>query len=131
MRGVWRRSEDGVKQPYFVGLEGGEPFAFAGLWQRLRDGNGEAVETCAILTTDANGLIRSIHPRMPVILRPENHAAWLDPELQDPERIAALLVPRPAAEMVAYPVGLRVNNPIHDDPACRCPAASGEQGRLF
>ena len=41
-----------------------------------------------------------------------------DPGIQDPERLRPLLRPYPADEMVAYPVGPRVNNPADDSPAC-------------
>jgi putative SOS response-associated peptidase YedK len=134
----WQRAADGsgAKQPWFVGLTGGRPFAFAGIWQRTREpGGGGTFDSCAILTTDANELVRPIHHRMPVILRPEHHALWLDSELQDPDRIAALLAPVPQADMVAHTVGLRVNDPRCDDPGLREPrdAAPPErrQGSLF
>jgi putative SOS response-associated peptidase YedK len=73
----WRRTT-GRKQPYFVGLQGDRPFGLAGLWERW-DKHGGPVESCTILTTDANELMRPIQERMPVILPPDQYDLWLDP----------------------------------------------------
>jgi putative SOS response-associated peptidase YedK len=63
---------------YFRRLDG-RLFAFAGLWERWKDPNGGNVETCAIITTDANDVVRPVHDRMPVILDPAAYGQWLDP----------------------------------------------------
>ena len=55
------------KQPFFFRLKDDGPFAFAGLWETWK-GEGEPLETCTILTTDANDLTKAVHDRMPVIL---------------------------------------------------------------
>ena len=117
----WRR-EGAVRQPYLVTLAGGGPFAFAGLWERWRpeDAAAPALETCAIITTDANERLRAIHPRMPVILRPGDHDTWLAGG-----RAAArvkLLRPLPADDTAVVRVGTRVNSVAHDDPGCVAPA---------
>jgi putative SOS response-associated peptidase YedK len=112
----------GKKQPYYFRLREGKPFAFAGLWERWTKG-GEPVESCTIVTTGANELVRPVHERMPVILPPESYGAWLDPEVQDRERLLPLLRPYPTEGMVAGPVSTRVNSPRNDDPGCIEPAA--------
>ena len=66
----WKK-EGSRKQPYFVRRKDGELMSFAGLWDRWERA-GEAIESCAILTTDANQLVGGIRDRMPVILRPED-----------------------------------------------------------
>jgi putative SOS response-associated peptidase YedK len=76
------------KQPYLFKLRDGEPFAFAGIWEAWNGPDGEALESCAILTTEANELVRSVHERMPVILDPRHYAEWLDPGLTDPALFA-------------------------------------------
>jgi putative SOS response-associated peptidase YedK len=97
------------------------PWAFAGLWERWVGPDGP-VESCAILTTEANELVRPVHDRMPVIL-PERHwAAWLDVGLQDAAALVPLLRPYPADAMRACPVGALVNNPRNDGPGCLEPA---------
>ena len=55
---------------------------------------------------------------MPVILRPEWEALWLDPEITDPRELEPALAPYPAEAMQSYPVSTRVNSPRHDDPEC-------------
>jgi putative SOS response-associated peptidase YedK len=108
---------NGRKQPYFVGLQSDRPFGLAGLWERWEKG-GEPVESCTILTTEANELMQPIHERMPVIIPPEQYGLWLDPRCQDREKLAKLLRPFPAEGMLAYRVSALVSNPKNDVPQC-------------
>jgi putative SOS response-associated peptidase YedK len=108
----------GRKRPFHFSLWGGGPFAFAGLWDAWQGAGWGELETCAVLTTEANDLVRPAHDRMPVILAPRHYGLWLDPAVQDPRELAPLLRPYPSEEMRAVPVGPRVNNPHHDDPGC-------------
>jgi putative SOS response-associated peptidase YedK len=110
----WRRT-GGPKQPYYIGLKDGEPFAFAGIWERW-ERQGETIDSCAIIVTQANELVAEIHDRMPVILDPADYEAWMDLKLQDPERLKAFLQPYPAERMRAHPVSTRVNNSKNDQP---------------
>jgi putative SOS response-associated peptidase YedK len=122
--GFYEWSGDGPrKQPYHVKLRDGEPFAFAGLWDRWAPADGRPLETCTILTTAPNAVVRPIHDRMPVILPPGAYGAWLDPMLHDASELRALLTPYPAEAMTAFPVSTWVNNPAHDAPACVLPLA--------
>jgi len=114
----WAKTSGKRKQPYFIRLRGGEPFAFAGLWDVWEQGSDAYIESCTLLTTESNALVRPIHDRMPVIVRPEDYDLWLDPQMQRPERLAPLFAPYPSEQMEAYRVSFRVNNPAHDDPAC-------------
>ncbi len=126
----WAR-EGGRKRPYFISLRDGAPFAFAGLWEAWSAPGGSALESCAILTTEANERLRAIHPRMPVILPRQAHGLWLDSTAEDPERLLPLLRPWPAEETAARPVSLRVNDVRNDDPACLAPPESPRQASLF
>ena len=74
----WRR-QDGKKQPFYFRMKNQQPFAFAGLWEHWQDPKGEAIDSCTILTTEANELLQQIHERMPVILNPKDYDLWLDP----------------------------------------------------
>ena len=120
----WQKRPGG-KRPYYVRLRGGRLFAFAGLWERWTGPDGGVIESCTLLTTTPNALLRPIHNRMPVILHPDDYALWLDPTVDDRRRLQPLLRPYPAAEMEAYPVSRRVNAPRYDDPRCIEPLASG------
>jgi putative SOS response-associated peptidase YedK len=111
----WRKAS-GHKQPYFVSLAGHEPFAFAGLWEHWQGGEGQVIESCAIIVTEANALMRSIHDRMPVILAPGDYELWLDPAVHDPRALEPLLRPFPAERMRAYPVSAAVNSPRNQGP---------------
>jgi len=123
----WQKQEGSEsKQPYCIRMKDESPFVFAGLWERWRPKHGSddahAVESFTILTTTPNALLKKVHDRMPVILRPEDYDHWLDPDLQDPEHIQKLLRPFPAEYMQAYPITRHVNNPGNDDPTCLAPA---------
>ncbi len=93
----------------------GEPFAFAGLSDRWHAPDGTDLETFVILTVPPNDLVRTVHARMPAILKVEDEAAWLDPT-SPPEQAGSLLSPHPAEEMEAFEVGPAVNSPAVDRP---------------
>jgi putative SOS response-associated peptidase YedK len=111
----WKR-ENG-KTPYYFRLKDESPFAFAGLWERYEKGD-EPVESCTLITCEANGVVAPVHNRMPVILKPEDYARWLDTEEQRAEALVGLLAPLPDDWLSAHPVGKLVNNPRNEDPRC-------------
>ena len=113
----WTR-QGAARQPWLIGLKGGALFALAGLWERwtvpeesVLKGPGEAIETCAILTTAANEAVARVHDRMPVILPPEAFEPWLAGE-------SVALGPCPPEGMTVHPVSTLVNKPSNDDPRC-------------
>lgn len=107
----------GRKQPFYIYREDRQPFTFAGLWEHWQR-HDQVIDSCTILTTEPNELLRPLHNRMPVVLKPEDYDLWLDTEVNQPELLQPLLSPYPAEEMQAYPVSLRVNNPRSNDSAC-------------
>jgi putative SOS response-associated peptidase YedK len=107
-----------AKQPMWIGLKSRRPFAFAGLWEQWQPPEGEAIESCTIITTEPNELLRPIHNRMPVILPPASYGRWLNQTVQQAEPLKALLRPYPGDELLAHPVSTLVNNPRHDAPDC-------------
>jgi putative SOS response-associated peptidase YedK len=120
----WQRVH-GRKQPYLIALEPGRRCALAGLWESWQGPNGEEIESCTILTVDANEALRPFHDRMPVILDAKDFDLWLDPQSQDLKRLEALLKPCPADWLTWHPVGTVVNNPRNDDPSCLEPVPEG------
>ncbi|AFZ30667.1 protein of unknown function DUF159 [Gloeocapsa sp. PCC 7428] len=112
----WQRQER-KKQPYYFQLQDKQPFGFAGLWEHWQSSDGEEINTCTILTTEANELMRPIHDRMPVILNPQDYALWLNPAAQ-PTELQDLLHPYSSQAMNSYPVSTLVNKPTNNSPAC-------------
>lgn len=110
------------KRPWFIRMQDGRPFAFAGLWDCWTDLEGRKVKSCTIITSTPNALIRRFHHRMPVILSPNDYDLWLDVQFREVDRLLPLLTPYPPEEMTAYPVNTLVNSPTNDSPACQAPA---------
>ena len=119
----WRKIDAKTKQPVFTHFPDDRPFALAGLWERWRPAeDAEPIDTVCIVTTTPNALMSTIHDRMPVILRPEDYAAWLD-KGSDPHAAANLMRPYPDDELEAVPVTKLVNSPKNDVPECVAPLA--------
>ncbi|MHC4210089.1 MAG: SOS response-associated peptidase [Planctomycetota bacterium] len=112
-----------AKQPYCIRPHDGRLFAFAGIWDQCPDEKGNPAEAFAILTCGPNQTMEPIHNRMPVILGTAAYGRWLDPQLQELDPLADLLVPAPDDRLTAYPVSNRVNSPAHDDAECIEPLA--------
>jgi len=108
----------GSKQPYFIGLDGRAPFAFAGLWERWTDPEGEALESCTLLTTEATEHLSGLHGRMPVIVDPNDYGLWMDPEVQEPDLVSPVIDRNLGGALEFYPVSAHVNDVRHDDPRC-------------
>ena len=114
----WQKLPSG-KQPYYVRVDGGGIFAFAGLWERWWDrATGNERETFTIITTEPNELLAPIHNRMPVIVGPYDYDRWLDPENESTADLADLLAPFPPERMSAYPVSRYVNKPGNEGHEC-------------
>lgn len=118
----WKK-EGKLKQPYHIRRKDRQPFAFAGLWARWKpkDGSGGPLDTFTILTTGANDLIRPLHDRMPVIVDRASFDLWLDPQVEDRERLQQLLVPYDGSVMETVPVSRAVNSPANDTADCLAP----------
>jgi putative SOS response-associated peptidase YedK len=98
----------GDRIPFRYTVDGGEMFAFAGLWDERRVG-GERVASVTLLTTVANGVCMPVHDRMPCVLAtPEAEAAWLAPEV-DAEAALELLLSLDDPRTTAAPANPAVN----------------------
>ena len=116
----WRR-EGRFRIPMRFTLKSGQPFAFAGLWDRWLQPDSTPLYSFTIVTTSPNSVLEPVHNRMPVILLPEDEAGWLDPATTDPAALSPLLNPYPAELMEGYCVSLAVNSPVNDSPECIAP----------
>ena len=109
------------KQPFYISRTDSQPFFMAGLWESWRDKDkpdSTPVETCTILTTQANKIMEPLHDRMPVILPNQTLDLWLDKEFADQSRLKKMLVPYAADELQAWPVDTLVNKAANDVPQC-------------
>ncbi|HUN69729.1 MAG TPA: SOS response-associated peptidase [Burkholderiales bacterium] len=95
--------ENGRKQPYYIYPSSGALFAFAGLWEQWQD-----IQTCAIITTEANATMAPVHDRMPVIVPAADYADWLAGG-------EGLLLPCPPADIALRRVSRLVNNARNED----------------
>ena len=93
----WRRGEgehgrEARPQPFHFQQRDRGVFCFAGLWERWErpparqgelftdafEGPSPVLETFTILTQPPNDLVGAYHDRMPVMLKPEHGAGWLE-----------------------------------------------------
>ena len=130
----WQERE-GKRQPFRIMLKSGEPFCFAGLWERwikppssgqpdtdLEEAPpSQTIESFTIITTQANEAIAPLHHRMPVIVQPAHYRWWLENKPGSELFQAALNSPL-QEPLKIYPVSNLVNSPKTDDPRCIEPA---------
>lgn len=104
--------------------------AFAGLYESWTGEGGEVVDSCTVITTEANADLEGVHHRMPVVLDPADYAGWIEPAASA-DALRAMLRPAPAGTLGRQPVTRYVNDPRHDDSRCLAPEAQATQGALF
>jgi len=113
------KGEKGHKQPYYITIPSGEPFAFAGLWESWTDKDDESVyKSCTIITTAASKSVVELHNRMPVILDPKVYDQWLDVEIQNSKVLESILKDGIVHDMKYHPVSSFVNSVKNNDPNC-------------
>jgi len=111
----WKK-EGNSKTPYWIHAAEDEFLALAGIWDQWKDKQtGEIITSTAIITTEPNDLMKPIHDRMPVIVKPDDWKLWLDREVSESEVLKPLLKPYDPELMEAYKVSTHVNSPVHDD----------------
>ena len=88
-----------ARKPFHFSLKSGKPFGFAGLHESWTSRDRKTVNTCTIITTEPNELIKPIHDRMPVIVPKDSESAWIDPENQNRGDLLSILKPYPAEDM--------------------------------
>ncbi len=118
---LWQRAPAGHGQPYYVRLVNRPVFGVAALWERV-EANEEVIESCALITVDANPLLTELDPatgQMPAILRSEDYNAWLSSSVG---QASELLRPYPQSRMVCHPVAPYVNHLEFDEPRLIRPA---------
>ena len=126
------QERDGKRQPFRVMLKSGEPFCFAGLWERWikppsvdnaetdldEAPASETIDSFTIITRAANAAITPLHDRMPVIIAPSHFGWWLKDDDSRSESHKMVLERAPDDALKIYPVSDLVNSPNTDDPRC-------------
>jgi putative SOS response-associated peptidase YedK len=100
VNGFYEWQPGGRKQPYYFFPKDEALFGLAALWER---------DTCSLITTEPNAVVRKVHDRMPLIIAREGYAAWLAGD-------ESALEDAPNVEMAAHPVGMAVNQAANDSP---------------
>lgn len=113
-----------TKQPFLISVRDQPVFAFAGLWEHWTSPEGQGLDSCTIITTEANELMKAVHDRMPVILDRQDYDRWLDPGDTDAQHVLPLLKPFPPDRMQLFPVSTLVNSPRNDTPECVAPVGA-------
>lgn len=106
----WQRDGNN-KTPINIKLKDGGLFGLAGLWESWKSPEGKLVHSCTVITTEANEIMKPIHDRMPVILKPETEKIWLDPSIQEPEVLNQFIRPFDSEQMETFIVSNEVNSP--------------------
>jgi putative SOS response-associated peptidase YedK len=113
----WKK-QNGKKQPMRITMKDKNIFSMAGLYDTWQSEDGKKINTCTIITTQPNQLMKDIHDRMPVILKEEDEEVWLNRNNTNIEELMSLLQPFPEDLMYAYPVSPIVGNVRNDTPEC-------------
>jgi putative SOS response-associated peptidase YedK len=107
----WKRLDAKKKIPIRIKLKSDGLFAMAGLWENWKSPEGKSIFSCTVITTTPNDLVKDIHDRMPVILKPEDEKIWLDPRISDTDLLSQMLKPLDEELMETYEVSPLVNSP--------------------
>jgi putative SOS response-associated peptidase YedK len=118
----WYGEERGKKQPFFIRPPDGAVLAMAGLYEFWRDPGKDDddpdawLTTCTVITTSAPDDLGRIHDRMPMVVERVAYGTWLDPAIEDLDRLTGLLVPAAPGRLTAYPVSKEVSNVRNNGP---------------
>ena len=110
----WRSSDPRPKTPFFFHAPEHPLFTFAGIWRTWRAEGHEPVDTCAIVTCDANDAMRPIHHRLPVVIGAQDRGLWLG---EEGKGAARLMRPVPDDFFAMREIGRAVNSPRSDGPS--------------
>ena len=109
-------AQSGGKQPFLIYATAGKCFAIAGLWERWQQGD-EVIESCTLITCEANQRLSEVHKRMPVVIGQDDYNLWLN-DAADPDALATLMRPAQESSLTMHAVSKRVNSPRNDSIEC-------------
>ena len=121
-----------TKQPIYISRDDNKLLAFSGIFQIWTSPSGKVIQSVAIITRQAVGQLALVHSRMPVFLPKDRWVDWMNPKLNDVERIRSLMdVPTPDANLRFHPVSSAVNSIAGGGPGLIEPIELGEPETLF
>lgn len=127
----WKAAR-GFKQPWLMEQAGSGPIAFAGIWTTWHGTDGESwLETMAMLTAPAQGPLKAVHHRRPLIVAPNEYGDWLEPHDPLPRDFLEGFSWVPEVAFTMRKVARYVSNVRNDDVGCIAPPEDEKQGSLF
>jgi putative SOS response-associated peptidase YedK len=120
----WQRLSPrrGDSRPHLLRRRDGSPLALAGLWETWIGPDGEEIDTAAIITTAANQITASLHPRLPAILEPADFGLWLNGDEARTAEAFSLLRPAANERLEFFEIGPSVNKANNDSANVQQPA---------
>lgn len=109
--GFYELNGSGKKRAYYVQSKDKTLFAFAGVYSSWQDPEGVVYGTFSVITTEATGDMPESSTRMPIIIKPEDEARWLDPTITDASSLYDMLRPYPSGLLDVYEVSPAVHSP--------------------
>ncbi|GEO15988.1 SOS response-associated peptidase [Microvirga aerophila] len=107
----WKKRWPAGRQPYAIGMEDGQPFTLAGLWESWKNPDGEWVRTFSVITIQSNKFLAELHDRMPLIIETKDRERWMSEE----EHPGDLLKAHSSEGMTKWLVSTQVNSPKNND----------------
>ena len=106
------------RRPHLFERRDGRMLAIAGLYERWLGEGGEVIDSCTLITTEANATLAPFHDRMPVLLDAADYGRWLARDVPELGALESLLRPCSDDWLESRPVSSRINDVRNDDPAC-------------
>ena len=121
-----------TKQPIYISRDDNKLLAFTGIFQSWTSPSGRVIQSVSIITRQAVGQLALVHSRMPVFLPRDRWADWMNPKINDVEKIRSLMdIPNPDANLGFHPVSSAVNSITGSGPELIAPIELGEPETLF
>ena len=121
-----------TKQPIYISRDDDKLLAFTGIFQSWTSPSGKVIQSVAIITRQAVGQLALVHSRMPVFLPRQRWQDWMNPKINDVEKIRTLMdVPNPDANLRFHPVSSAINSIAGSGPGLIEPIELGEPETLF
>ena len=106
-----------IKQPYYIHDVNHPLVGMAGPREHRADGE-YSINSCGIITQEANQKLSTIHDRMSIILKSSAYKDWLNVEEDEVSVIQAILKLTENNRICYFPVSTQMNKATHNQPDC-------------